>query len=115
MRPSSHSVGGAAVIPDESTRSVRSCVVRVGPGKFRIAETPRTRQARSMTENITDSPTVRRLERSSSDRMLAGVCGGLGRPFALHPTRFRGRLGVLNPLGGGGGLLFSAPPPRQPR
>ena len=42
-----------------------------------------------MTENITDSHVVRRLERSSSDRMLAGVCGGLGRYFELNPMLAR--------------------------
>jgi phage shock protein PspC (stress-responsive transcriptional regulator) len=61
-----------------------------------------------MTENITDSPTVRRLERSSSDRMLAGVCGGLGRYFELNPTVFRVGFVVLTLLGGAGVLVYLA-------
>lgn len=61
-----------------------------------------------MTENITDSPTVRRLERSSSARMLAGVCGGLGRYFELNPTVFRVGFVVLTLLGGAGVLVYLA-------
>lgn len=65
-------------------------------------------QARSMTEHITHTPTVRRLERSSSDRMLAGVCGGLGRYFDLNPTVFRVGFVVLTLLGGAGVLVYLA-------
>jgi phage shock protein C len=98
----------SAAASDEGARFVRSCGVRVGPGKFPIAERPWTRQARSMTENITDSHAVRRLERSSSDRMLAGVCGGLGRYFELNPTVFRVGFVVLTLLGGAGVLVYLA-------
>jgi len=61
-----------------------------------------------MTENITDNHAVRRLERSSSDRMLAGVCGGLGRYFELNPTVFRVGFVVLTLLGGAGVLVYLA-------
>jgi phage shock protein PspC (stress-responsive transcriptional regulator) len=61
-----------------------------------------------MTEDITDSHAVRRLERSSSDRMLAGVCGGLGRYFELNPTVFRVGFVVLTLLGGAGVLVYLA-------
>ena len=61
-----------------------------------------------MTEHITHTPTVRRLERSSSDRMLAGVCGGLGRYFDLNPTVFRVGFVVLTLLGGAGVLVYLA-------
>jgi phage shock protein PspC (stress-responsive transcriptional regulator) len=61
-----------------------------------------------MTEHITHSPTVRRLERSSSDRMLIGVCGGLGRYFDLNPTVFRVGFVVLTLLGGAGVLVYLA-------
>jgi len=61
-----------------------------------------------MSENITDSHAVRRLERSSSDRMLAGVCGGLGRYFELNPTVFRVGFVVLTLLGGAGVLVYLA-------
>jgi len=61
-----------------------------------------------MTEHITHTPTVRRLERSSSDRMLIGVCGGLGRYFDLNPTVFRVGFVVLTLLGGAGVLVYLA-------
>ena len=61
-----------------------------------------------MTEHITDTPGLRRLERSSSDRMLAGVCGGLGRYFDLNPTVFRVGFVVLTLLGGAGVLVYLA-------
>ena len=61
-----------------------------------------------MTEHITHTPTVRRLERSSSDRMLAGVCGGLGRYFELNPAAFRVGFVVLTLLGGAGVLVYLA-------
>jgi phage shock protein PspC (stress-responsive transcriptional regulator) len=51
---------------------------------------------------------VRRLERSSSERMLAGVCGGLGRYFDLNPTFFRVGFVVLTLLGGAGVLVYLA-------
>jgi phage shock protein C len=65
-------------------------------------------QARSMSEHITHTPAVRRLERSSSDRILAGVCGGLGRYFELNPTFFRIGFVVLTLLGGAGILVYLA-------
>jgi phage shock protein PspC (stress-responsive transcriptional regulator) len=61
-----------------------------------------------MTEHITHPPTVRRLQRSSSDKMLAGVCGGLGRYFELNPTVFRVGFVVLTLLGGAGVLVYLA-------
>jgi phage shock protein C len=61
-----------------------------------------------MTEHITHTPTVRRLERSSSDRMLTGVCGGLGRYFDLNATVFRVGFVVLTLLGGAGVLVYLA-------
>src|SRR6201995_5231584 len=61
-----------------------------------------------MTEHITHTPTVRRLERSASNKMLAGVCGGLGRYFELNPTVFRVGFVVLTLLGGAGVLVYLA-------
>ena len=61
-----------------------------------------------MTEHITHTNAVRRLERSSSDKMLAGVCGGLGRYFDLNPTVFRVGFVVLTLLGGAGVLVYLA-------
>lgn len=61
-----------------------------------------------MSEHITDTHTVRRLERSSSDRLLAGVSGGLGRYFDLNPAVFRLGFVVLTLLGGAGILTYLA-------
>ena len=41
----------------------------------------------SATAHSTDSN--RRLYRSSNDRMIAGVCGGLGEFFGVDPTVIR--------------------------
>jgi phage shock protein PspC (stress-responsive transcriptional regulator) len=60
-----------------------------------------------MSEHITHTPNVRRLERSS-DRVLAGVCGGLGRYFELNPAFFRIGFVVLTVLGGTGLLVYLA-------
>ena len=61
-----------------------------------------------MSEHITHTPTVKRLERTSSDKWLAGVCGGLGRYFDLNPALFRLGLIVLTLLGGAGVLVYLA-------
>jgi phage shock protein PspC (stress-responsive transcriptional regulator) len=61
-----------------------------------------------MTEHITHTNAVRRLERSSSDKMLTGVAGGLGRYFDLNPTVFRVGFVVLTLLGGAGVLVYLA-------
>ncbi|MFE2286926.1 PspC domain-containing protein [Streptomyces sp. NPDC059443] len=45
------------------------------------------------------------LRRSRRDKVLAGVCGGLGRYFDLDPVIFRIVLGVLG-VTGGVGLIF---------
>ena len=47
----------------------------------------------------------RRLYRSKSEQMVAGVCGGLGEYFALDPVWFRIGFVVLA-LGGGSGILI---------
>src|SRR5262245_8275196 len=61
-----------------------------------------------MSEHITQPVRVRRLERSSSDRVVAGVAGGLGRYFDLNPTFFRLGFVVLTLLGGAGILIYLA-------
>jgi len=61
-----------------------------------------------MTENIASEPSVKRLERSRSDRMLAGVCGGLARYFDLSPAFYRVGFVVLTLLGGAGILIYLA-------
>jgi phage shock protein PspC (stress-responsive transcriptional regulator) len=61
-----------------------------------------------MTENTTHIPELKRLQRSRSDRMLAGVCGGLARYFEIHPAVFRVGFVVLTLLGGAGILIYAA-------
>ena len=61
-----------------------------------------------MSEHTTHTPTIKRLERSSSDRVVAGVAGGLGRYFDLNPTFFRLGFVVLTLLGGAGILIYLA-------
>ena len=63
-----------------------------------------------MTENthtLSDG-NVRRLERSRSDRMVAGVAGGLARYFDIHPAVYRVGFVVLTLLGGAGILIYLA-------
>jgi phage shock protein PspC (stress-responsive transcriptional regulator) len=59
-------------------------------------------------ETITDIPSTKRLERSSSGRVFAGVCAGLGRYFDLSPTFYRLGFVVLTLLGGAGILIYLA-------
>ena len=61
-----------------------------------------------MSEHITHTPQVKRLERSSENKVIAGVCGGLGRYFDLNPSVFRLGLVVLTLLGGAGILVYLA-------
>lgn len=61
-----------------------------------------------MSEHITDTPNVKRLERSSQSKVIAGVCGGLGRYFDINPMVFRLALVVLTVLGGAGILVYIA-------
>jgi phage shock protein PspC (stress-responsive transcriptional regulator) len=66
------------------------------------------RHPRAMSENITHTPSTKRLERSSSSRVIAGVSGGLGRYFDLNPAFFRLGFVVLTLLGGAGILIYLA-------
>jgi phage shock protein C len=50
----------------------------------------------------------RKLYRSSTNRMLAGVCGGLAEYFNLDPTLIRVLFVVLAVLGGSGVVLYLA-------
>ncbi len=47
-----------------------------------------------------------KLYRSTSDRMIAGVCGGLGKYFSVDPTIVRLVFLLLLILGGSGFLLY---------
>ena len=79
---------------------------RVQAGSFRIVAEQGCGQARDMSEHITHTAAVQRLERSTSDRKLAGVAGGLGRYFDLNPSFFRIGFVVLTLLGGAGLLIY---------
>jgi phage shock protein PspC (stress-responsive transcriptional regulator) len=62
-----------------------------------------------MTETTSHSaPQARRLERSRSDRKLAGVSGGLAQYFDLDPIVFRIGFILLTVLGGSGLLVYVA-------
>src|SRR5204862_6251080 len=63
-----------------------------------------------MTENTHTLPNgdTRRLERSRSDRMVAGVAGGLARYFDIHPAVYRVGFVVLTLLGGAGIIIYIA-------
>ena len=54
------------------------------------------------------TPTTPRFLRSSDDRLLAGVAGGLGRSFGVDPIIFRILLGALVFAGGIGLLIYAA-------
>jgi len=51
---------------------------------------------------------IKKLTRSSSDRVIAGVGGGLGRYFSIDPVIVRLALIVLAALGGVGVLIYLA-------
>lgn len=53
-----------------------------------------------------DRRDLRNLRRSSADRVIAGVCGGLGRYTGVDPVVFRITLAVLAVFGGTGVLLY---------
>jgi phage shock protein PspC (stress-responsive transcriptional regulator) len=61
-----------------------------------------------MSDTTTDTPDIKELHRSRGDRMIAGVCGGLGRYFDLNPVFFRVGFVVLALLGGSGIIVYGA-------
>jgi phage shock protein PspC (stress-responsive transcriptional regulator) len=58
--------------------------------------------------NLNPPAAAARLERSSSDRMFAGVAGGLARYFDIHPAVYRVGFVVLALLGGAGFVIYVA-------
>src|SRR3954470_6106306 len=79
---------------------------------------PRAARGGSLSAMTEDSPLPprddepmhepRRLTRSTSDKYLAGVAGGLGRYFGLDPVLFRVAFGVSVVFGGVGVLAYIA-------
>jgi phage shock protein PspC (stress-responsive transcriptional regulator) len=57
---------------------------------------------------MTETLTYKELRRSRSDRMVAGVSGGLGRYFDVNPVLYRVGFVVLALLGGAGILIYLA-------
>jgi phage shock protein PspC (stress-responsive transcriptional regulator) len=60
------------------------------------------------TTHTLENGATKRLERSRSDRMVAGVCGGLARYFDIHPAFYRVGFVVLTLLGGAGIVIYAA-------
>jgi phage shock protein PspC (stress-responsive transcriptional regulator) len=54
------------------------------------------------------SPGPKRFERSSTDRIIGGVCGGLGRYFNIDPTIVRIAFVALALIGGVGFFVYAA-------
>lgn len=73
-----------------------------------MAAAARPRHDGGMSEHTLSQPFVKRLERSRTDRTVAGVCGGLGRYFDMTPAVFRLGFVVLTLLGGAGVLVYIA-------
>jgi phage shock protein PspC (stress-responsive transcriptional regulator) len=61
-----------------------------------------------MSEYTTHTASIKRLERTPSDKKIAGVAGGLGRYFDLNPNVFRLGFVILTILGGAGVLVYLA-------
>jgi len=61
-----------------------------------------------MSEHITHQPQIKRLERSTSGRMVGGVASGLGRYFEINSAVFRLGFVVLTLLSGAGILVYLA-------
>jgi phage shock protein PspC (stress-responsive transcriptional regulator) len=57
---------------------------------------------------MTETLTYKQLRRSRSERMVAGVSGGLGRYFDVNPVFYRVGFVVLALLGGAGILIYLA-------
>jgi phage shock protein C len=54
---------------------------------------------------MTQMPLYKQLRRSRTDRMLAGVCGGVARYFAVDPVAVRVAFVVLAIISGGLALI----------
>jgi phage shock protein C len=59
-----------------------------------------------MTQEPTTGGPTRRLTRSRTDRVIAGVCGGIGHYFGVDPVLVRIAFVILTVLGGSGLLAY---------
>src|SRR3954468_5378115 len=70
--------------------------------------TTMTTQATTPLPEPPEAPSSRRLTRSSSDRVIAGVAGGLGRYFSIDPVVVRIAFIVGSFFGGAGLIAYAA-------
>src|SRR4051794_2266976 len=70
--------------------------------------TTMTTQATTPLPEPPEAPSSRRLTRSSSDRVIAGVAGGLGRYFSIDPVVVRIAFIVGTFFGGAGVIAYAA-------
>ncbi|MBA3368410.1 MAG: PspC domain-containing protein [Geodermatophilaceae bacterium] len=112
--PPTASFGAAPPTPPDGAGSVPSSGGGWGPaGPTPQYETPHygtPRYGQSATSQVTS-----RLQRSSSDRVLTGVCGGLGRQTGVDPILFRVAFVALVFAAGSGILLYLALAVLMPR
>ena len=73
-----------------------------------MTENPQDHNEDEMPPGPKDEPGVRKLTRSSSDKLIGGVAGGLGRYFNVDPILFRVAFVVLSFAGGVGILAYIA-------
>src|SRR5215210_8608615 len=74
-----------------------------------MTEDPQNTEETEAAEPVGESPKgpeVRKLTRSSSDKLIGGVAGGLGRYFGVDPILFRIAFVVLVFAGGVGVLAY---------
>src|SRR5215210_7084267 len=74
-----------------------------------MTEDPQNTEETEAAEPVGESPKgpeVRKLTRSSSDKLIGGVAGGLGRYFGVDPILFRIAFDVLTFAGGVGALAY---------
>ena len=92
-----------------------SGILRVRPGTARMDRDDAEAHAGHMSDygNATGEttsapppPTPPRLTRSTDDKVVAGLCGGLGRHFGVDPVIFRIGFVVMALAGGSGVLLY---------
>ena len=78
------------------------------PAADRARPAAQTGQPRPPRQRASRCATSNRLRRSTTDRYIAGVAGGLGRHFDIDPTIIRVLLAVLTFFGGAGLLVYGA-------
>jgi len=59
-----------------------------------------------MASKNSHQTSLKRFTRSTSDRMLAGVCGGLGEYFEIDPSLIRILFVIITFIGGAGVLAY---------